>query len=45
MGQECLNNLLMLHVHKEYTDKLDLITVANDFVSCSEHRLSKLSYL
>ena len=36
MGQERLNNLLMLHVLKEYTDKLDLIAVANDFISLSE---------
>ena len=27
----------MLHVHKEYTDKLDLTAVTNDFVSHSEH--------
>ena len=40
MGQEHLNNLLMLHVHKEYTDELDLIAVANEFVSHCEHRLS-----
>ena len=40
MGQERLNNLLMLHVHKEYTNELDLIAVANNFVSLSEHRLS-----
>lgn len=40
MGQERLNHLLMLHVHKEYTDELDFIAVANEFVSHSEHRLS-----
>ena len=40
MRQEHLNNLLMLHIHKEYTDELDLIAVAKDFVSLSEHRLS-----
>ena len=45
MGQERLNNLLMLHIHKEYTDELDLVTVANDFVSYSEHRLSTFGKL
>ena len=29
MGQERLNNLMVLHVHKEITDKLDLISIAN----------------
>ena len=40
MGQERLNHLLMLPVHKEYTDELDFTAVANEFVSDSEHRLS-----
>ena len=40
MGQERLNNLLTLHVHKDHTDELDLMAVANEFVSHSEHRLS-----
>ena len=40
MGQECLNHLLMLHVHEEYTDELDFTAVANYFVSHSEDRLS-----
>ena len=40
MSQERLNHLLLLHVHKERTDSLNLITVANDFVADSEHRLS-----
>ena len=39
MGQERLSNLLMLHVHKDLTDSLDLLEVANSFVSDSEHRL------
>ena len=33
MGQERLNNLLTLHVHKDYTVELDLIALANEFVS------------
>ena len=40
MGQERLNNLLTLYVHKDHTDELDLMAVANEFVSHSEHRLS-----
>lgn len=28
---------LLLHVHKEMTDNLDLITCANNFVSGSDH--------
>ena len=38
MTQERLNNLLILHVHKERTDSLDVKEVANDFISNSEHR-------
>jgi len=40
MAQEQLNNLLMLNVHKECTDQIDLTAVANELVSHSEHRLS-----
>ena len=40
MTQERLNHLLLLHAHKQLTDLIDLIAVANDFVSLSEHRLS-----
>ena len=42
MTQERLNHLLLLHAHKQLTDLIDLIAVANDFVSLSEHRLSLL---
>ena len=38
MGQQRLNDLLLLHVHKEITDSLDLKEVINNFVN-SEHRL------
>ena len=40
MGQERLNHLMLLHLHKEKLDKLDLVFIANEFVSGSEHRLS-----
>ena len=38
MGQERLNHLMALHVHKAKTDNLDLIDVANTFVN-RKHRL------
>ena len=37
MSQEWLNHLLVLHTHKDYTDSLELIAVANEFASFSEH--------
>ena len=40
MTQERLNHLLLLHTHKQLTDSIDLIAVANEFVALSEHRLS-----
>lgn len=40
MGQDRLKNLMLLHVHKERTDALDLRYVVNEFVGDSEHRLS-----
>ncbi len=39
MGQQRLNNLMVLHVHKDRTDTLNPIGVANDFIKDSEHRL------
>ena len=40
MKQTRLNHLMILHVHKEKTDSLNLHDVGNKFVRCSEHRLS-----
>ncbi len=37
MGQERLNYLMLLHVHKDRTDALDLKATLNEFVH-SEHR-------
>ena len=34
--RERLNSLLMLHVHKDETDHLDLTKVANEFVQASK---------
>ena len=39
MKQERLNHLMLLHVHKELTDTLNLADVANDFVSSCDNRL------
>ena len=39
MLQQRLNNLLVLHVHKECTDHLDLRSIATEFIGDSEHRL------
>ena len=36
MTQEWLNHLMVMQVHKERTDKLDLKTVLNHFVGESE---------
>ena len=38
MTEKRLNNCLMLHVHKEFTDSLDLISVAKIFVSAYDER-------
>ncbi len=38
MTQERLNYLMLLHVHKEKTDELDLKKLLNEFVECSVHR-------
>ena len=38
MTQTRLNNVLVLHGHKNLTDQLCLIEVGNDFVKGSSHR-------
>ena len=38
MTQERLNNLMVLHVHKEHIDRLELEKVAEEFVSGREGR-------
>ena len=40
MNQIRVNNIMVLHVHKERTDNLDLIEIAREFVRGSENRLS-----
>lgn len=39
MMQDRLNHLLVLHVHKDKTDALDLRDIGNNFVAGSEYRL------
>ena len=38
MGDSRLNHLLMLQVHKDRTDALTLVDVANDFIGEKENR-------
>lgn len=38
MSQVRLNNIMVLHVHKDRTDNLNIIQAANDFVQGSAHR-------
>ena len=38
MTQRRLNNIMILHVHKDQTDQLSLIEVGNEFVQWSDHR-------
>ena len=42
MSQSRLNNVMVLHVHKNLTDKLSLVDIGNDFISGSSHRESLL---
>ena len=38
MTQEKLNNVVLLHCHKEKTDTIDLHLVMKDFATANEHR-------
>ena len=40
MTEERLNNVILLHVHKEETDHLDLQQIASNFISANGRRLS-----
>ena len=40
MSQLRTNNLMVLHIHNEHLDQLNMVEVANDFISGSEHRLT-----
>ena len=41
MKQNRLNHAMLLHIHKEKTDALSMIDIANEFVGDSEHRYRK----
>ena len=36
MGHERLNNLLLLHIHKDMTDKIHILNIAREFVQTSK---------
>ena len=40
MGQDRLNDLMMLAVHKDQTDAVDIIEIVNEFVSKITNRTS-----
>ena len=42
MKQTRLNHLIILHVHKEKTDSLNLNDINNEFVRCSEYKRHKI---
>ena len=37
MKQECLNYLMLLHIHKDKTDATDVKIILNEFVDKSDH--------
>ena len=38
MTQSRLNNVMVIHVYKNYTDELCMANIGNEFVSSSSHR-------
>ena len=38
MGDNRLQNLMVLHIHRDLTDKLNLVEIANEFVGKNERR-------
>jgi len=40
MSQFRMNNIMVLHIHKQNLDQLNMVEVANDFVTGNEHRLT-----
>ena len=41
MSQQRLNNIMVLHIHKDKTDQFNIIDVANEFAGYNENRLRK----
>ena len=42
MGQQRLNHLMILNIHKERCDNLDLVYIANEFVQGRETRQKRV---
>ena len=38
MTQPCLNSVMLLHIHKDKTDDIDLLAVAKEFTSVKERK-------
>ena len=38
MTEERLNNVMLLHIHKDLSGELDLVKIADTFVSANSHR-------
>ena len=45
MSQKRLNSAMVLHIHKDLTDTLDLKSVCEEFTSKSDYLKSKFSVL
>ena len=45
MTENSLNSVMLLHIHKERTDSLSLIDVANDLIQGTDHGLLYLEHL
>ena len=45
MGQERLNNMLLLNVHQDETDFIDLKSVAQDFISLNDYRRNVFGHI
>ena len=44
MVQERLNSVMVLHIHKELTDSLDLNIICKEFIYKSDYRKTKFSF-
>ena len=42
MTKEQLNHVMLLHTHKDYTDNINLLEIAKDFVSFNDRRINFL---
>ena len=44
MAQERLNPVMVLHIHRELTNGLDLNDICKEFISKSDYRKTKFSF-